>query len=110
MTESRLLNAQVRRDELQFLFEPYPLDLRSPQCISKYLRKFLDRLVCGFRLIVNQTGDCAQRIEQKMRIDLRSQRSQFRTAREKPKLQLFTPKTDVFQDGGERPQKRTKKN
>ena len=81
LAESRALDLQVRADEIQLVVQHRPLAFGAAQGVAEDVGELLDRAIGDGRVAMDQAGDRIERVEEKVRVDLRPQRLHLGTAR-----------------------------
>ena len=78
--EPGLLDFEVGAGEVHLVLEQRPFALRSAQRVAEDVGELLDRPVGAEGVLVDQSGDGVERVEQEVRVDLRAQGLQLRAA------------------------------
>src|SRR5690242_17188260 len=73
-----LLDFEILLQKLQFLLKRHARGIRSRERDAEQVGEATDHSIGGVWLRVNQRGNCVQRVEQKVRVELRLERLQSR--------------------------------
>jgi hypothetical protein len=89
LLEARLLDVEVRGNQIDLVAQRRELRRRSPQDAAEHARQLHQRVERARRRVLDQIADRRERVEEKVRMELRAQRAQLRLGCE-PLHLLFT--------------------